>query len=714
MKPWSRWVPLVFGLLASAYVLLPLFAAPDAPIDPPGSGGPPWFLKVGLALFALGALCLPAVPAGLHRTRLLRGVGLLAVYLAFTGNQAIRSSGDNIPNRYLPWAVVSRGSLDLGGVIAPEGGHLPYYVARFGDRVLSTFPLGTGLLGVPYALVGSRTMGDLPADEALGKAEKHQAALLATASVLFFFLAVRSRLGERAALATAAVLALATPVLSCASQGLWSVTGELFFVTLGLWWIFPPEASKLRLALGGVAMGGAFLCRPSALLVAAGLFVWLLAERRRAGWFAGAGALSVGAAAVFLYALYGHPLGGYASLNLHDSMWNLPGLPEGLAGNLLSPSRGLLLYLPWLLLAPAGLRSAPPPLRRVWWLSLGLVTAYLLLGGAYSKWWGGFGLGPRLQTESAPFCALLVAPLLSGFAAASLRRRAVLLGLLAVSIATQALSAYRDQVSEWNMTADPDRRPGVLWSLKNSQLAATWLRHWEVSLRPYKPVVPGLRRAGEWIAVDLSAAANTRYDRDPFQPFAKGSSPSHYPRLHPQVTGLPGWFHFLPRGRLNVVTTCQGAEPPEIPLPPVRSRRLIAVFAAGGSDRAVDGDVAATAVVGFANGGELEIPLRLGREVFEYRTPLRGNWPPKHRILAGEPADPDVLVWTVLRLHPRGRLVKSLKLAGSGQGSLGVTLFALNVEMVPSRDFARRAARPYPPAVHPRPHAPRGDERSPL
>jgi hypothetical protein len=622
------------------------------------------------------------MPVGLHRTRLLRGIGLLAVYLVFTGNQAIRTTADNVPNRYLPWVVADRASLDLREVVEREGGRLPYYVAQIGDRQLSTFPLGTGLLGVPYALIGSHTLGRLPEPHVLLKAEKHIAALLATASVFFFFLAVRSRVGERAALATAAVFGLATPLLSCASQGLWSVTGELFFVTLALLLVFPADASKLRLAAGGLALGGAFLCRPTALLVAAGLSVLLLAERRRSGgWFVGAGALAVGAAGFFLDLQYGNPLGGYALLNLHDSMWNLAGLPEGLAGNLVSPSRGLLLYLPWLLLAPVGIRSAPRPLRLAWLLSLGLVTAFLVLGGAYTKWWGGFGLGPRLQTESAPFCALLVAPLLAGFAAAGLRR-AVFLALLGFSILTQVLSAYRDQVSEWNLTADPDRRPEILWSLENSQLAATWLRHWEVSLPPYRPVVPQLRRAGEWIAVDLSEAANTRYDEDPFQPFPEGSPPSHYPRLDPHVVSLPGWFHFLPRGQLNAVTTCQGAEPPEIPLPPVRSRRLVAVFAAGGSNGAGRNNVAATAVVRFGNGGALEIPLRLDREVFEYWTSLRRTWPPKHRILAGSADDPDVLVWTVLKVHSQGRFVKSLQLTGSGHDTLGVTLLALSVEPI--------------------------------
>jgi hypothetical protein len=130
------------------------------------------------------------------------------------------------------------------------------------------------------------------------------------------------------------------------------------------------------------------------------------------------------------------------------------------------------------------------------------------------------------------------------------------------------------------------------------------------------------------------------------------------------------------------VTTCWGASPPEIPLPQVRTRRLLAILAAGGSTGEENGDVAATAILRFANGGALELPLRLDRDVFEYWTPLRRKWPPRSRIFAGSADDPDVLVWTVLRVHPRGRAVESLQLVGNGQGTLGVTLFALSVEQV--------------------------------
>jgi hypothetical protein len=391
-------------------------------------------------------------------------------------------------------------------------------------------------------------------------------------------------------------------------------------------------------------------------------------------------ALAVTAVCLFLFSLYGHPLGGYASLNLRSSMWSLAHLPEGLAGNLFSPSRGVLVHLPWLLLAPLGLKRAPKPVRLLWLVSLGLVAVFLVLAGGYVKWWGGFSIGPRLQTESAAFATLLLVPALVGYATLAKGWRILLLALVGFSGATQLLGAYRDQASAWNEVVDPDRRPEKLWSVRDSQLVATWSPRWNISLEPYEPFPLNVRQRGPWIAVDLSGVANARYDGDPFVCAARSSKFPHYPRLDPQVVSRPGRFEFAPRGRPNAVTICRDAEEVQIPLPRVRAHALYGILAAGGASETESERIAATAVVRFTNGTAQIFPLRLNRNVFEYRAHLRHPSPPDFRVYAGRPDDPDALVWTAFRIHRRGRTLESLRLVRPAGTRLGVTLLALSVE----------------------------------
>ncbi|MEK7862077.1 MAG: hypothetical protein AAB295_02295, partial [Chloroflexota bacterium] len=96
---------------------------------------------------------------------------------------------------------------------------------------------------------------------------------------------------------------------------------------------------------------------------------------------------------------------------------------EGLAGLLVSPSRGLLVYEPWALLALAALASALARRGRVadrlavlgvvWWL-------FLLLYATYAEWWGGRVFGPRFLDDLAP---LLIVGLGWGISCGLLERR---------------------------------------------------------------------------------------------------------------------------------------------------------------------------------------------------------------------------------------------------------------------------------------------------
>ena len=90
----------------------------------------------------------------------------------------------------------------------------------------------------------------------------------------------------------------------------------------------------------------------------------------------------------------------------------------GLAGVLVSPSRGLFVYAPVLLFSVAGLAA---------WLvrRRGGVLACAALAAAvgvatiaqFSVWWGGHSFGPRLLTDVLPAVVLGLVPIWPGSAA---------------------------------------------------------------------------------------------------------------------------------------------------------------------------------------------------------------------------------------------------------------------------------------------------------
>jgi hypothetical protein len=125
-------------------------------------------------------------------------------------------------------------------------------------------------------------------------------------------------------------------------------------------------------------------------------------------WAIGA-ALPLGLLALYQWALYGSPLRtGYGGNVLDDfstPFW------QGLAGQLLSPGRGLLWYAPVTLLTPLGLIFMARRQRSAALFCAAISLAHLLF---YAKWiaWDGAGAwGPRFLNTALPFMILPLAAL---------------------------------------------------------------------------------------------------------------------------------------------------------------------------------------------------------------------------------------------------------------------------------------------------------------
>jgi hypothetical protein len=443
-------------------------AIPLVPALSPGwprSGGLlPLVLAIPLAAFGIararrGALT-PAV---------LLLAGAFPLYALYTGNAVNLTTGDNAATRVLPSLLLTRGTVDLSKT-PPFVGPNPHYAGvRVGARVLDLFPSGTALVALPHAALALLGSGGRVTPALVSRWDKHAAALLSVAAACFLFLALR-RWGDAEALGASAVFALASPVPSSAAQSLWSVTGETFAICLALWLLLRARSFP---AAAGLAMAAAFACRPTAVLPALAAGAVLAATERRA-LFRYAAAFCGGAVVVVAahMALYGHPLGAYGSMNTAERAFNAH-FVSGLAGVLASPSRGLLVYCPWVLLVPFGLRPAWRTDRRLFaWIaaSLAVSVGIVFIASAHVMWWGGWSLGPRLATEAAPFLALACIPL---FRSKEPIRR-LLLALFAIAAATQLLLAYNPAASDWNVRVFDRAGRRSLWYWDRGQLAAAW------------------------------------------------------------------------------------------------------------------------------------------------------------------------------------------------------------------------------------------------
>ena len=281
------------------------------------------------------------------------------------------------------------------------------------DHVCSIFPPGAALLALPafapFALA-AHTPEDLPLLLGVGKVVA--AAWEALAAVLLVAAAQRLTRDRGWAMLLGLLYLLGTSVRTISSQALWQhgAAHLLFaFALLVLVRLFAAEPVRSRALFGaGLALGFAIVVRQTSAVFAVGAIAALLLARRPAQVLV-AGVI-VGALPLFAYdlAAFGNPLEqGYGAKPFETP------LLTGLYGLLLSPSRGLLLYSPFL-------AFAGPTFVRAWharddafaplWRAFGVAALGLLVGYAlYTEWWGGRVFGARFLSDAFPVLVLALA-----------------------------------------------------------------------------------------------------------------------------------------------------------------------------------------------------------------------------------------------------------------------------------------------------------------
>ncbi len=661
--------PVSCWLIVAVLALAPLLS--DGAARPPF--GRPWYL--GRLLIGLGVLGLGSLAARWRVTTVgddsgSRSIALALLFLfsyaLIVSNYVTLASGDMRPSVLVPAALLAGDGFDLSRSAAREGESGYWLLPREGAS-LSAFPLGTGILAVPYFAVALATGSELAELTTEDRFEKHAAAIFCAAAVACFGLALLPAFGIARSVGLGAALAACTQLLPNLSQGLWSATGELLCLAIAAALLAAKPADERRAFASGLAAGMAFFCRPTALLLLPLAAAHFRSRARPARYFA-AGLLSIVAASCALnLRLYGHPLGGYGLLNATTAAWTPSNLPSALAGVLLSPSRGLVVFFP--VVVVAALLGPPADLgrRRLWWAALAAVALVVGLTATYSNWWGGYSIGPRLLAEiSMP--SIVLAALALGRARFR-GARSLLIGCLVWQSALGLLFAHASGAAAWNGTVAVGHDPESLWSVRNGQIAASF-PGWTYREPARYIAEPGAGWSGDAsaLSIDLEPVANDRYDR----PLPSGESATtglYLPRLAQEAAAVSPDRPLRPLAsdRANVLRVCTGEVSPLIDVRARSVRRIVTILVwrsySQGSPPAA-GETGELQIV-MKGGGIYRRPLLEGREVYDLSKEARRlNLPALDRLYAGTIASRDALVTQEFGVAEGRRQVRGLRLAG--------------------------------------------------
>ena len=279
---------------------------------------------------------------------------LLAALLVYNANFRVISSGDNYPARYLPFAVLGYGTLNLDPIrgVVSQGRAQPYWIIQGKNgRIVSQYPVVAPLLVTPLYLpavawLHMRGWTDTRVDRLARLMEKISASIIASLSAALMYLLLLRRADARTAMLLALAYAFGTNTWMIGSQGLWQHgTGELL-LTAGLLLVTGRCTIPRALALGALCALAVFNRPPDAILAAA-IMLWSIvwAGRRFAAVLAG-GAIPAALLLAYNLGVVGSVVGGY-SIAMNAEFFHFS-LPMGIAGLLFSLGRGLFVFTPFL------------------------------------------------------------------------------------------------------------------------------------------------------------------------------------------------------------------------------------------------------------------------------------------------------------------------------------------------------------------------------
>jgi hypothetical protein len=409
---------------------------------------------------------------------------LLIVYNA---NGREIASYDTTPTGLAARELLLRGTLGLNHVV----GRTPEYAQRWGvilardGRYRSVYsPVSPALAaGLTWPFWRSGLI-DIRAPLAPRLMAKLTASTMVALAVALGFVTIRKWLSAAGAWFLAVGWGLGTGLWSTASQTLWQTeTAVLGFAIAVAALVADDVRSRAGIALGlGLALAGT--ARPQLAFAVGVLLVGAAFTKGRR--FALPAFVIVGAAAATLAVLnwrwFGQPAGALPLLvetnaALHHTGAAFTLQPEGFAGLLISPNRGLLIYSPIVLVAALGIRPARAAGWRspLTWCLTATVVQYLVYG-SYAVWWGGHTYGPRYLTDLLPFLLPVAA---AGLAAVQLRpvARAALASALSWSVLVAGTGAFVYPNDVWNLDpANVDRYHRRLWSVRDNQIFRCWER----------------------------------------------------------------------------------------------------------------------------------------------------------------------------------------------------------------------------------------------
>ncbi len=402
------------------------------------------------------------------------------------------TSFDSMWSIYVAHSIVHEGNINLDEFRPQIKARDRFGVRKKFGHYYNFFPPGAAFFAVPFVylfeLAPTLWIEVLPGIEAQSNTdgvaptvldlhlsvERLIASFIIAGTALIMFWIGLEYLAVAPALILALLFSFCTSAWSTASRALWQHGPSMFLIATALLLFVRGKRNATLVGYAAIPLALSFVVRPtnSVSIAIFALYVAVYAKEQFVR-FSCIGLLTISPFIWGSLEVYERVLPSYFQaqrVGIHPDIWN------AMAANLLSPSRGIFIFSPFLLI---GLLYALFQLSRsrAEGLTLAALAVVLLHCGAVSafpSWWGGHCYGPRYMSEVVPYLIFLFIPILAEFSTRSWRScmlpGVTLLILSGWSLFAHYQGAMRPAVYGWNVIPDNiDDNPGRVWDWSDPQ-----------------------------------------------------------------------------------------------------------------------------------------------------------------------------------------------------------------------------------------------------
>ena len=391
--------------------------------------------------------------------------------------------------------LIDRGSFNLDN-IPGFAEQFPYFKAKSNFEVVNgklyyMFPNASSLLSLPYvATMNLFGLSVINSDGSFNtdlevRLQRGLASLLMAALSAIIFMTARLLLPIGWSWLIVLTAAFGTQMFSTATRGLWSHTWGILLLGTAIYLLMRHlRGFALNPYLLATLISWAYMVRPTFSVSIVVITVYVLLNIREVILrYAVTGAFWLALFVGYSWHTYGKVLPNYFAGSRLGSgtFWT------AVAGNLVSPARGVLIYSPFIIvvifLVAVYRRELKSQLLVVH--AGAAILLHLIMISTFPHWWAGHSYGPRLMTDVIPWIMLLAilgldamktvhaGQVHSALIGSNILRRA-LLGIVATlvilfSVFTHARGGFDFSCHVWNLTPNIDQFPERLWDWHNPQ-----------------------------------------------------------------------------------------------------------------------------------------------------------------------------------------------------------------------------------------------------